>query len=89
MKSRVIDSLLGELIQLARAATVPGITAAQRAKREQALAERHEAVRDKISDAFDAMRARFIEARTVTVKDSWGHTRVVGGFGDVGRKAEE
>lgn len=25
-----------------------------------------------------------VEARTVTVKDAWGHTHVVGGFGDVG-----
>jgi hypothetical protein len=25
-----------------------------------------------------------IEARSVTTKDAWGHTRVVGGFGDVG-----
>ena len=25
-----------------------------------------------------------VEARSVTTKDSWGHTRVVGGFGDVG-----
>jgi hypothetical protein len=25
-----------------------------------------------------------VEARTVTVRDAWGHERVVGGFGDVG-----
>jgi len=30
-------------------------------------------------------RAR-VQARTVTVKDEWGHTKVVGGFGDVGGK---
>jgi hypothetical protein len=27
-----------------------------------------------------------VEARTVTVKDEWGHERVVGGFGNVGSK---
>ena len=32
----------------------------------------------------EAVLGRPIEARTVTTKDAWGHTRIVGGFGDVG-----
>lgn len=32
--------------------------------------------------------AKKVEARTVTVKDEWGHTKVVGGFGDVGDPTE-
>jgi hypothetical protein len=34
-------------------------------------------------------RAGKVEARTVTVKDEWGHERVVGGFGDVGTPREK
>jgi hypothetical protein len=34
--------------------------------------------------AVDNLGLMVVEARTVTVKDAWGHERVVGGFGDVG-----
>ena len=30
-----------------------------------------------------------VEARSVTITDEWGHTKVVGGFGDVGGKKTE
>jgi hypothetical protein len=60
VKNREIDSMLGGLIALVHAVHEPGLTPAKRAKREQTLAERHEAVRDKISDALDVMRERFL-----------------------------
>ena len=34
--------------------------------------------------AVDNLGLMVVEARTVTVRDAWGHERVVGGFGDVG-----
>jgi len=37
-----------------------------------------------IRHAFGTYDAKYTEARTLTVKDEWGHDRVVGGFGDVG-----
>lgn len=34
--------------------------------------------------AADNLGLMVVEARSVTVKDAWGHEHVVGGFGDVG-----
>jgi len=59
---------------------------AEEDRKEHILCQRAARVMEEaLAEADKALLPGKVEARTVTERDGWGHARVVGGFGDVGR----